>query len=373
LVNTFNFFTKKNLFAAAFFILLAALLYLLFSLLQPFLPSFPWALILSMVFYPVYARLLSWTGGRSNTAALLTTLGVLILLALPGFIILVNLGQEVGKTYETLSTMEWQQKTKWLMSQIQAIGLQEYLTKWGIEPGEVERVLQDAVTSAIQGFNQYVLSKLSSLFRNLAAFVALVFFVVVCLFFFFRDGAQYALKVVELLPLSDDHRGVVVDRFAKTVSSVVRAMFLTALVQGVMTGVGFAAAGVPLPVLFGVVAAVNSFIPFLGAASVWIPGALWLITQDHMMPGLLLAAWGCLISTVDNVIKPLIIGGEARLPIFLIFFTILGGLKLYGFLGVFLGPIILSMGLAFLSIYRDLYVKGNTGAVVKRGRWKARA
>jgi predicted PurR-regulated permease PerM len=149
-----------------------------------------------------------------------------------------------------------------------------------------------------------------------------------------------------------------VDRFARTVSSVVRAMFITSIAQGILAGLGFMAAGLPLPLLFAVVTAVNSFIPVLGAASVWVPASVWLLTQGHTSAAVGLALWGFfVVSMVDNVIKPMMIGKEFRLPLILVFFTILGGLKLYGFLGVFLGPIILSMGLAFLQIYREVYLK----------------
>jgi len=123
-----------------------------------------------------------------------------------------------------------------------------------------------------------------------------------------------------------------------------------------MTGVGLYVAGVPLPILLGLVAFVNSFIPFLGAASVWIPASIWLMYQDQSMAAVGLVLWGVIITILDQILRPWLIGHEAKLPIFWLFFTTIGGLKVYGFIGIFLGPIILSMGMAFLSIYREVYL-----------------
>lgn len=145
--------------------------------------------------------------------------------------------------------------------------------------------------------------------------------------------------------------------FSKTVTAVVRSMFVTALVQGTLAGAGFAVAGLPVPILLALVTAINSFIPFLGAASVWFPASIWLILQEEYLKGIGLGLYGFLvISMIDNFIKPLLIGESTKIPVFLLFFTILGGLQVYGVLGIFLGPIILSLGMAFLTIYREIYL-----------------
>jgi predicted PurR-regulated permease PerM len=182
-------------------------------------------------------------------------------------------------------------------------------------------------------------------------------FVMVALFFFFRDGSIYARFLIGLLPLERPHQERAVGAFSNTVTAVVRSMFITAVVQGVFAGAGFAVVGLPVPILLGLLTAINSFIPFLGAASVWLPASIWLIMQDEILKGIGLGVYGFLIiSMIDNFIKPLIIGESTRLPVFLLFFTILGGLKVYGVLGIFLGPIILSLGMAFLTIYREIYL-----------------
>jgi predicted PurR-regulated permease PerM len=231
-----------------------------------------------------------------------------------------------------------------------------------VEPEQAEAVLQEGIGSGLRSIPRMVGEKVSAIFKNLALFALHALFVNVALFFFFRDGARYAGLLAELLPLELRHRELVVNTLSRTVSAVVRGMFLTAIVQGLLAGVGFAVAGVPVPVLLGVLTFVTSMIPFLGATSVWLPAAIWLFVQDHTLAAVGLALWGaCVVSVVDNIIKPVVIGEGTKLPVFLLFFTILGGLNVYGVLGVFLGPIILATGMAFLSIYREIYLKPATG------------
>lgn len=372
-MTTSSLFTKDNLIAAAFFLVLGVLLFLLFSLLSPFLSAFLWAMILAMVFYPLYLRLLDWFGGRSAAAAFVSTLCVFLLFAVPGVLLTANLGEEVSKGYTTLSGIQWADQSQWVMQKAHDWGLMDHLEKWGVRPEAMAGMIKDALADGAQSFGVYILSKLNDMMRNILVIIAQVAFSLLIMFFLFRDGVSYAKKAMVYLPLSPDRQEQVVDRFARTVSSVVRAMFVTAIAQGILAGVGFVVAGVPLPLLFAVVTAVNSFIPVLGAASVWAPASVWLLTQGHTSAAVGLALWGFfVVSMVDNVIKPVMIGKEFRLPLILVFFTILGGLKLYGFLGVFLGPVILSMGLAFLQIYREEYLNYKQ-AIEERKRSRKRS
>ncbi len=348
--------SRQNIFVIAFFVLLIGLLSLLFSLLEPFLRSFVWAAILVMVFHPLYTWLLKATGKRDWLAAMISTLVVLIPLASLGFFIVINLGRELPNAYAFLSSAQWDEKSQWVLDRLKDFNLGLWLQAWGIDSNQYEAVIQRQVSAALENSSHLVLSKMSEAFQNLAGFTVEVVFVCVALYFFFRDGSRLALRGTELLPLEERHRQKVVHTFSITVTAVVRAIFLTALVQGFMAGLGFVVAGVPVPILLGLAAFILSFIPFLGAASVWVPASIWLLAQDHVGAGIGLILWGLVITAVDYVIKPWVIGNEAKLPLFWLFFTTIGGLKVYGILGVFLGPIILSLGMAFLAIYREVYL-----------------
>jgi predicted PurR-regulated permease PerM len=232
----------------------------------------------------------------------------------------------------------------------------EALIKIQAFKGQAEQLIRRGILAGVKSIPKFIGEKVTTIFKNLALFGVHVLFIAVALFFFFRDGARYYRKIVEFLPLERGHREVAVQTVSRTVTAVVRGMLVTALVQGCLAGAGFAVAGSCAGSPRTLHLLNSSF--FLGAASVWIPSAIWLFMQDQHMAAVGLALYGALvISVVDNIIKPLIIGEGTKVPVFLLFFTILGGLRVYGFLGIFLGPIIIALGMAFLTIYREVYLK----------------
>jgi predicted PurR-regulated permease PerM len=359
--------SRQNIFVVAFFVLLIGLLSLLFSLLEPFLRSFVWATILVMVFYPFYDRLLKLTGNRTSLAALIATLLVSGLLILPGFFIVDRAAKEVPGVYTYLSATRWDEKSAWLIYEFNRLDIGGWLRNLGIDLSQSNEVLQKEIAQVLQNLSQFTLEKVTFIFKNLALFALQAVFILIALFFFFRDGSRLALKLVELLPMETHHREEVVQTLSLTVTAVVRAIFIIAVVQGFMSAIGFAATGVPAPILLGLLAFIFSFIPILGAASVWIPACLWLFfMQDQTAAALGLLAWGLVITLMDHVLRPLLIGRSAKLPLFWLFFATIGGLKVYGFLGIFLGPIILSLVMAFLAIYKDVYLKSRATASSKR-------
>ena len=354
---SFKLFNRENLFAAAFISILFTLLWLVFSILRPFWMDFMWALILALTCYPLFTRLKALFRGKGGLAAFLLTLFIFIALVLPGSFILIGLGQEAKDAYKALSRISFSEKGLLLAQKIRGSHLQPFLERWGIEPEQTEALLLDGIASGLKDVPRMIGERVSAIFKNLALFGLHLLFVMVALFFFFRDGARYAHFLVGLLPLERPYQERVVGAFSKTVTAVVRSMFVTAFVQGVLAGAGFSIAGAPVPILSGLLTSITSFIPFLGAVSVWLPASIYLIIQEEFLRGIGLGLYGFLIiSTVDNLIKPLIIRESIKVPVFILFFTILGGLKVYGVIGIFLGPIILSLGMAFLTIYREIYL-----------------
>jgi predicted PurR-regulated permease PerM len=354
---SFKLFNRENIFAAAFIAILLTVLWLIFSILRPFWMDFMWALILALTCYPVFIRLKAVFRGRGTVAAAVLTVLIFIALALPGSFILLNLGQEAKEAYRALSKISFSEKGLLLAEKIRGSSLQPFLQRWGIEPEQTEALLLDGIASGLRDVPRMIGEKVSAIFKNLALFGLHLLFVMVALFFFFRDGSRYAHFLVGLLPLERLYQERVVGAFSKTVTAVVRGMLVTAIVQGLLAGAGFAVAGVPVPMLLGLLTSITSFIPFLGAASVWVPASAYLIIQEEFLRGIGIALYGFLvISTIDNLLKPLIIGESIKVPVFVLFFTILGGLQVYGVIGIFLGPIILSLGMAFLTIYREIYL-----------------
>ncbi len=348
--------SRQNIFVVAFFVLLIFLLSLLFTILEPFLRSFVWATILVMVFYPVFSFFLRWTRGRVNLSALLSTLVVLGILALPGFFVVLYLGPELHWAYTFLSTTHWDEKSLWLLTQLKTWNFGPLLSAMGLDNPQAEAGLLREMANLMQSLSDMILDKVSYVIRNLASLLLEIIFTTVALFFFFRDGSRLALKTIEFLPMEAKHRDKMVHVFSVTVTAVVRAIFLSSILQGFLAGLGFVVVGMPIPILLGLVAFINAFIPFLGAASVWIPSCVWLLYQGMIGPFVGLLLWGIVLTVLDQILRPWLIGNEAKISAFWLFFTTIGGLKVYGLLGIFLGPIILALGLAFLAIYREVYL-----------------
>ena len=354
---TFKLFSRENFFAFAFLLILLAILWLIVTILSPFLPDFLWAFILAIAFYPLYAAMRRKLGNRANLAAFLLTTIIVIALIVPSFFVLSNLGQETKKLYGVLTSTPMEHKTQWVLEKIRLLKLQDLLAQWGMGPEDIKTIVRNNLTDILNDIPKFILDKTSWIFKNLIVLFIHILLVAVALFFFFRDGAHYADLFIRSLPLDESHQDVVSRTVSRTVSAVVRGMFVTASIQGVLAGAGFAVAGLPVPILLGLLTFINSFIPFLGATSVWLPASVWLYLENQPIAAVGLALYGAfVISMVDNIIRPLIIGGETKIPVFLLFFILLGGLKVYGFIGIFLGPILLALGMAFLPIYREIYL-----------------
>jgi predicted PurR-regulated permease PerM len=174
------------------------------------------------------------------------------------------------------------------------------------------------------------------------------------LFFLFRDGDKIVRKIMDLLPMERSHKEHILQRLGQTLSAVVHGLFITASAQGLLAGLGYVAVGIKFSVLLGFATAFMALVPLVGPATVWLPVGIFLLLKGSMIKGVLLLSWGLLVvSMIDNFLKPFLIGEKAKLPFFLLFFGMLGGLQAYGVIGILVGPLMIASVLAFANIYRD--------------------
>jgi predicted PurR-regulated permease PerM len=173
------------------------------------------------------------------------------------------------------------------------------------------------------------------------------------LFFFIRDGRAIARGGTGLVPLTPVRREALAQRLASVTRAVVRGTILTALIQGFLLGIGFAVVGLPAPVVFGVLGAILSVVPIGGTALVWAPAVIMLMFQGTYVSAGVLLAFGAVVSSVDNFLKPFLISGRDVLPTIGVFIGVLGGLAAFGFIGLFLGPIVIALALALISFARE--------------------
>jgi len=349
--------TREQLFAAFFFAVFLFLLYQLYLFVAAFFAPLLWAGILALTFYPLTAWLVRATGGRRSLAAFILVLAVVLVAILPSFYLGSLLVREATIAYGQLQEAVRQGGAVTLVDRLQSSRLGGL---WARVSPLFERLSIDLSELALRATNwlsDQIVGYASSLARNVLVSALHFLLMIVSLFFFFRDGEAMAERFRELLPMEPEHKDAVFDRLYTTLTAVVQSMVVTAVTQGVLAGIGYwLIGGMELSVFLGFLTLLASFLPLAGPAFVWSCAALYLALTDHIGRAIGLALWGVLVvSTADNWIKPLFIGGRANLPAFLLLVSIIGGLQVYGFLGVFLGPVVLATLFAFVEIYREEY------------------
>jgi predicted PurR-regulated permease PerM len=351
--------TRDRIFAFAFFAVLLFLIYQMVRILTPFLSPLLWAAILTLALYPLYSRINVLVRNRSALAAGIMTFITLLAIIGPTIMLLVVLTSQAGDLYQ------------WISSAIQSGKLTEI---WGsLSTSTTDKILAlpalegfDIKGMAIKGLSDIssgLASQVGAILKNTLVFAVNIGIMLVALFFFFRDGERYYNTVVDLLPFTPQQKKTIAKKFVDTFSAVINGVFLIAFLQGLMTGIGFALFQVPFAVFWGFLALILALLPLAGAALVWVPGAIFLYLTGSTLSAVLLSIW-CLVlvSLPDNFLKPLLIGRKAKISTFLLFITILGGLQVFGILGLLFGPLVLTLLTAFVQIYREEYGATVTGA-----------
>jgi len=349
--------SREQLFAAFFFAVFFLLLYQLYLFLSAFFVPLVWAAILALTFYPLTAWLGRAFQGRRSLAALSLVLAVTVAVILPSIFVGSLLVREAAAAYTRVQEAVRQGEVLRLVEQVRASrlgGVWLYVAP-AFEQFSVE--LSDLLLRAMNWLSEQIVGQATSLARNLLVSVLNFGLMLVALFFFFRDGEVMAARFRELLPMEPAHKEAVFRRLYTTLTAVVQSMVVTAATQGLLAGLGYwLIGGLSFSVFLGFLTGLASFLPLAGPAFLWSGTAIYLAVTGHLGRATGLAIWGVLaVSTADNWIKPLFISGRANLPTFLLLFAILGGLQVYGFVGVFLGPVILAILFSFVEIYREQY------------------
>jgi len=357
---------REQLFAAFFFAVFLFLLYQLGLFLAPFFAPLVWAAILALTFYPLTFWLTAVLRGRRSLASAILVVAVITVVVLPSIYLGSLLVTQTKEAYDRVQEMSQDGELGSIFDQLRTSRPGRFVEtliapirdKVQIDPASI-------VVSATNLFSQKVAGQAGALAKNVLFTVVDFILMLVALFFFFRDGERISGRVRELIPMQTGHKQVIFGRLYDTLTAVVQGMVLTAVAQGVLAGIGYYfIANLSFSLFLAFLTGLASFIPLAGPALIWGGVAIYLAAIGEVGRAIGMAAWGAtLVSTVDNVIKTLVIGGRARLPTFLLLFALLGGLQVYGFLGVFLAPVVLATLLAFTDIYRELYAAPSPPAV----------
>jgi predicted PurR-regulated permease PerM len=346
------------LFAAFFFAAFLFLLYAFYLFVSAFFGPLVWAAILALTFYPINDWLVRRAGVRRPLAATALVFVVLIVAILPSFYLGSVLVGEATGAYNRLQQALQAGDASGIIEWIQASylgGVYDRLT--GLLK-QYQLDLSDVALRATQAISAQIAGQAAGIARDALVSVLNFLLMLVALWFLFRDGEAMAQGIRDLIPMEPEHKDAIFARLYTTLTAVVQSMLVVAVTQGVLAGIGYwLIAGLDFSVFLGFVTGFASFVPLAGAALAWIGTAIYLLLIGEVGRAIGLSVWGLLIvSSADNWIKPLFIGGRANLPTPLLLIALFGGLQVFGFLGVFLGPVILALLLTFVAIYRDLYV-----------------
>ncbi len=347
---------------AFFFALLLVILYFAFLILSPFLKAIIWAGILGIVVYPAYAWLLRLIGGRATLAALIVITLITLLVVFPALRIAGFLAEEAVELVKTVRSVmngrgfDLWKETPWVQ---QLLGLWNLIS---FELASFRIDLREALVQGVQLSSGFLVSQVKGAAQNVFLFAVNFIVVLFTLFFFLRDGKDFCYRIRRLLPMDQDHQERLFQNIVGSVYGVVHGCLVVAMLQGLLAGLAYWVLGVPFAILWGVATAFTALLPVGGSTLISIPVSIYLFVQGSTLKGIILLAWSLgVVGTVDNLLKPLFIGSRLRLPVLVLFFGILGGMALFGALGLILGPVLFALLAALLDLYMEEYGRAKEG------------
>lgn len=333
-----------------FLILLTAFaLYLSYLIARPFLSSIVTAFVLAIVMQPAFAQMRRrMSQGR---AALAGTLLVLFTILLPSIWIGNTVAREIGDFYEPLNEQQAQEGSwgKYVS------GLVDRPLGWVAKrTGVPEQQLKAEMVSRARGLSADVLQWAKSLVVGVGGIVVDVVIVLVILFFLLRDGARFRQKAGSLLPIAPERYQQLTDTITQSITANVYGVIAVAVAQGCLGLIGYAIAGLPSVLLWTLMTGVFSIVPVLGTACVWGSGCVYLLVTGSWGKAIFLLAYGVgVISMADNIVRPWVLSARVQLHWLVVFFSVLGGVRAFGIVGLFLGPIVVSVTMALLKMVQE--------------------
>ncbi|MFA5184198.1 MAG: AI-2E family transporter [Patescibacteria group bacterium] len=337
--------TKPFLLILVFLVLVAC--YLVF---RPFLTEILVAAILASVFYKPFAYLAKFLRGREKTAALLMCLLLLVIIILPSFKLITYAGQKSVIAYDaTVAFFSNHTVNDLFKTDFFQRGALSYLNLG--QYNFYNETFQNTLLEILKQSSNWLLSGATLALRETTNFVISLILIIVTMFFFFIDGKKMLETLMRLSPLPDKYDLVLFRKFQRVSYTTFISTFVVAIAQGVVGAIGFAIIGFPA-FLAGVLTALLSLLPYIGSAIFFVPAGLYYLLAGDVWQGVFILLWGAFVTgTIDNVIRTYMVKGDAEINPIFVLFSILGGVLLFGFWGVVLGPLIIALAVTIFHIY----------------------
>lgn len=345
--------SQKRLGTLLFYGIVILLAYLVFLIFSPFLVPLAWAAVLVVVTYPAYERLARRSGRTS--AALLSTLGVTLILIVPTLLVMIAFVQQGVDAVQSVQLQVASGHFTWI-NDLWLRFQQRFPEANSADLGTSLRQYGEEAAGFIAG-------KLGTILRHAAVFFFDLSVTIFAMFYLYRDGASMVNRLRELLPFEKAHRNQMLSDARNLIFASVTSSLVAAAAHGLLGGLAFAVTGIKTPIFWGVMMGFFSFIPLVGSSLIWIPVAVSLMVGGHVTRGLFLMVFcGAIVGIVDNLIRPWLISGRAQMSGLVVFISVLGGIAVFGLLGVVLGPMVAATAASMLDLYAPPAHAGNNAA-----------
>ena len=332
---------QRSFFAALLILVTVAFLWLIWGFLQPVF----WAVALCIIVYPFHARIERRFAPRRSLAAAISMLEVVLVVILPLSGIVAAVTTEATSLVQRLTQEGIELDTVYSAIDRWVPPLAGVLERLRIDAASIESRLAEAAVAV----SRFIAARALSLGQDTLRIAIYFFLMLYLLFFFLRDGPKIIDGVIHALPLGDERERHLLERFAAGSRATIKGTLVVGAVQGSIGGLAFWLLGIGAPVLWGVVMGLLSILPAVGPAVVWVPAAIFLMITGRLFAGIALILIGVLIiGLVDNLLRPILVGRDTRMPDYLILLSTLGGLTAFGLAGIVIGPIITAF---FLSCW----------------------
>jgi predicted PurR-regulated permease PerM len=342
---------SSRLESRVFLLLLVAVTLAFGWILVPFFGAVFWGVVMAILFAPLYRKLVPRLKGRRTSAALLTMAVILVIVILPLGLITGALVREGAAVYERIQNGELNFAN--YFAQVYAV-LPHWLTSLLDRAGLGNLAeLQEKLTASLRQISQFVATQALAIGQNTLDVVISFFIMLYLMFFLLRDGAGLSRRIRDAVPLNDAHKRELSAKFATVVRATVKGNVLVAVAQGALGGIAFAFLGIHAALLWAVLMAFLSLLPAVGAGLIWAPVAVYFLVTGAVWKGVVLISYGVLvIGLVDNVLRPVLVGKDTKMPDYVVLISTLGGMAIFGLNGFVIGPVIAAM---FMAVW-DLFV-----------------
>jgi predicted PurR-regulated permease PerM len=342
----------RNLEGRVFVALVLATTAFFLWMVRGFLTPIFWAAVFAILFQPLFLWLKQRFGGRRTPAALAATLAVVFAVLVPSALLVAAVAQQALWLFQRVASGEVNLQAPIDFVERHLPAVTRFLAQYGIGTEQVRTSLEGAAIFA----TQYIAARALALGQNVLIATILFLLMLYLLFFFFRDGDRILRGVIRAVPMGDLREERLMHKFAQVSRATVKGTLVVAVVQGVLGGVLFSLVGIQAAIFWGVMMGILSLLPAVGPALVWLPAAVILLATGALWQGLIVIVCGILIvSMVDNLLRPILVGRETHMPDYLVLIATLGGLTMFGIAGFVAGPIVAALFLVMWDMFAEEY------------------